>query len=618
MPFDRKSTRQIYCQPSALPVCRRVPAGVERAAPAKARYTRLERHVVKLSSKLRIGERLGLGFGLVGVLFVGVVWHYHQTLRSALDDYQQLHAVFEVRKSLALEIEIEMAAAREAEKDFLIEHQERFIGKVEQHLQTLRAKVAALATVDQQSRQTAEELQALIATYQASFHAVAEAWRSMGLDENSGIQGSFRNRIHRLHELSAHYNVDRLYTSLLQIRRDETDLALRGDPRHREHVRQWVTEFRQLVETSELQEAVRQKLLAELAIYARTFAPHADSARKTGIVVDGKVPFRDAARRMEAILDAYQIPNLETNILKLRRREKDFLLRGDESYPQMVVDLARSIRAQIAASTIAPADKELLSGLLRDYQRSFLVLVSRRAIIAERTKEMDAAANHVVPLIRQNVDQANQMMAARTSEITASSQASVRLSLIVMACAIALAILFAVLITARIVRPVRQMAGLLDDLAYGTPTGRVPTVPGGRDEINAMGESLNALIDHRANFLEWWKASMSEVMALRDLDSARTEAARDEANRDLHAAGIAKVQQLNAIRGRLLQHSKRIVEVSRRALAGSGRLGAEDAKTIEHSTQSMAMLCEALATEQAPVTESGGTAEAAAQKTVAV
>ena len=65
--------------------------------------------------------------------------------------------------------------------------------------------------------------------------------------------------------------------------------------------------------------------------------------------------------------------------------------------------------------------------------------------------------------------------------------------------------LFAVLITLRIVRRVRLMAGLLDDLAYGSPTRRVPTVSNGRDEINAMGESLNALGDHRATFMGWWK-----------------------------------------------------------------------------------------------------------------
>jgi hypothetical protein len=77
--------------------------------------------VEKVWSQFRIGEKIGLGFAVVGLLFAGVVWHYHQTLQSVLGDYQQLQSVFEVRKSLALEIEIEMAAARDAEKDFLIQ-----------------------------------------------------------------------------------------------------------------------------------------------------------------------------------------------------------------------------------------------------------------------------------------------------------------------------------------------------------------------------------------------------------------------------------------------------------------------------------------------------------------
>ena len=558
--------------------------------------------MARYSSKLRIGEKLGLGFGLVGLLFVGVLWHYQQTLGAVLDDYRQLHDIFERRKSLAFEIEISMAAAREAELNFLSQRKEQFAAKFDLHLHDLRKNVALLAAVDEQSRQTAAELEALTATYEAAFRNVADAWRSMGLDENSGLQGNFRERIHRLHDLSRNYNVDRLYTALLQIRRSEKDLALRRDPMYRDRVRRLVVEFRQLVETSALQPAVREKLLAELGVYTRTFEPYADSVLRTGNPDGGKGPFRDAAQRIEVLLDAHHVSNLEASVLALRRGEKDFLLRGDESYAQNVVETARSIRAQIAASTIADGDKALLTGLLRDYQRSFLVLVSRRAIIADLIGEMDAAANRVVPLIQQNVAQADQLMAGRVAEITESSQASIRRGLVVVAAAIALATLFAVTITRTIVRPVRQMAGLLDDLAYGTPTGRVPTVVGGRDEINAMGESLNALINHRANFLEWWKASMNEATALRDLAAASTEAERDEANRELYAAEIAAVQQINAIRGRLLQHSERLVEVARRARSGSGKLSADDATALEHSARGVAVLLEALATEAKPTT----------------
>ncbi|MBL8373456.1 methyl-accepting chemotaxis protein [Accumulibacter sp.] len=550
----------------------------------------------KLSSKLRIGEKIGIGFALVGLLFVGVIWHDHRTLRSVLGDYHQLHAVFEVRKSLAVEIEIEMAAARDAEKSFLIHRQERFASEVDQRLQNLHEKVTALAAVDQQSRQTADEIQRLLRIYEESFHAVADAWRSMGLDENSGIQGAFREKIHRLHELSAQYNVDRLYTVLLQIRRSEKDLALRQDPAYRERVRTMIPELRQLIERSELPDTAKQKLLAELTIYAETFEPYAESALKASSG-GGTGPFRDAAHRIEAILDAHRVPNLETSVLKLRRWEKDFLLRGGENYPSMLVETARTMRAQIAESPLPVADKALLISLLRDYQRSFLVLVSQRASIVTLTREMDAAADQVAPLITANVDQANQMMAARVGEIAETSQASVRLDLIVTACAIALGILVAVFITARIVRPVRQMAGLLDDLAYGTPTARVPTVPGGRNEINAMGESLNTLLDHRATFLGWWKASMNELNARRDLDSATSEAARDEAITELRAANIAKVQQLNAIRGRLMLHARRMVDVAQRIGSASG-IPAEDARALEHAAQGMETLLEVLAVEE--------------------
>lgn len=551
----------------------------------------------KVWSKFRIGEKIGLGFAVVGLLFAGVVWHYHQTLKSVLDDYQQLHSVFEVRKSLALEIEIEMAAARDAEKDFLIQRQEHFAEEVDQHLQVMRAKVTALAAVDQHSRQTAEQLQRLLTTYQESFRTVAEAWRSIGLDENSGIQGAFRQKVHRLQELSAQYYVDPLYTVLLQIRRSEKDLALRRDPAYRERVRTLIQEFRQLVHASELRAAVKQKLLSELAVYARTFEPYADTALKSAEVGGGMGPFRDAAHRIEAILKAHHVPHLETNIYKLRRHEKDFLLRGDEAYATMLVEMARMIRSQIAASPLSETDKTLLASLLLDYQQGFLLLVAQRASIVTLTREVDAAARQIAPLITANVDQANQMMAARVEAIADSSRASVHLGLIAMYGALALALIFVITLTSRIVHKVRQMAGLLDDLAYGAPTARVPAVPGGRDEINAMAESLNALLEHRANFLDCWKTSMNEMIAQRELELAHSEAARDELLTELRAASIAKVQQLNAIRGRLLLHAKHIVEIHQRLRSAPGDVTTDDVQSLEHAAQGMVTLLEVLAVD---------------------
>ena len=572
-----------------------------------ARQASQERTIDTVSSKLRVGEKIGIGFGLIGLLFVGVVWHFHQTLQTVLADHQQLQSVFEARKSLALEIEVEMAGARDAERSFLLRHQERFAVEVDHRLQAMREKVAALAAVDPQSEQTAKALQEAMTAYHESFRAVAEAWRIMGLDENSGLQGAFRDKIHRLQELAARYHVDRLQTVLLQIRRSEKDLALRQDPAYGERVRKLIREFRQLTERSGLSEPVQQKLLAELDTYARSFEPYAESALKSGNVGGSKGSFRDAAHRIEAILDAHYVPDLETSVLELRRREKDFLLRGGEAYPRMVVEIARKIHAQIAASPLSAADKSLLDGLLRDYEQGFRNLVSQHNSIVQLTREMDAAAEQVAPLIKENIDQANQLMAARIAEIAADSRASIRLDLIVLACAIGLAIVFATAITVRIVRPVRQMAGLLDDLAFGTPTTRVKVFAGGRDEINAMAESVNALIDHRATFLDWWKSSMDELSARLALESASTEEARDEAITDLRAATIARLRQLNAIRSRLMLHAQNMVGISRRIRA-AGSVEADDSKALEDATQAMETLLEVLPLDDQPLPSSAGNA----------
>jgi HAMP domain-containing protein len=379
---------------------------------------------------------------------------------------------------------------------------------------------------------------------------------------------------------------------------------LRQDPAYRDRVRRLIAEFRQLLETSELQDAVSQKLLAELTIYATSFEPYAESALKGGNVSDGKGPFRDAAHRIEAILNAYHVPKLETSVLQLRRREKDFLLRGDESYPPMVVEIADAIRAQITASLIAESRQVAAARAAARLSKDFLALVAQSASIATLSREMSAAADLVAPLVKQNVDQANQMMARRVVEITESSEASARLSLIVVGCAIALGALLAVVITRRIVRRIQLMAGLLDDLAYGSPSHRVPTVKGGRDEINAMGESLNSLVDHRATFMRWWKESMAEVNARRELAGANSDEEKDEAMHDLRSR---RHRQTTAAQRHSQPPAAAWRACSRHFATSPGgpwqrhRTGCESPRTCR---QGMATLFEVLATEDTPSTPS--------------
>ena len=546
-----------------------------------------------LSSKLRIGEKIGISTGIVGLLFLLVIWHYHQSLQTVLQDYERLHDEFSARETYAFEIASALSATRLAEKAFLTERDEAQVTELDTQVQRVRDTTTLLADVDDESRITATEIETLIAAYQENFYAIADAWRVKGLDHDSGLQGTFRDRVHELEDLAGNFNADRLYLQLLQIRRSEKDLGLRREAQYEARVVGLVDGSHTLTEASELTPEVKEKLLAEIEIYAQTFDSYAAEVLSNQDIAGGKGPFREAAHRIEDTLNAHYVPELETNILQMRRREKDYLLRGDTKYVEMVTQIAGTIGNQIAASGLSGKHKELLDGLLAAYQQNFDALVEQNEAIVHLQAEMAATAARITPLVKQNLEQASSLVDSMETKIAGSSAERERFNLLIVLCASVLGTFLATMITLRIVNPVRQMAGLLDRLTHENPTERIPTVPGARDELNAMAESVNTMADHKATFVHWWQASMKEAIALRDLNVEVADADRQETLDELREAAISKVQQLNAIRGQMLKQVARILGTTRRIK--SGRHGAavqQELQTLEHSAQSISTLLE--------------------------
>ncbi|MDS4014896.1 MAG: hypothetical protein RKP46_11170, partial [Candidatus Accumulibacter sp.] len=112
------------------------------------------------------------------------------------------------------------------------------------------------------------------------------------------------------------------------------------------------------------------------------------------------------------------------------------------------------------------------------------------------------------------------------------------------------------------------------------------------DEVNAMALSLNALIGHRANFLAWWKSSLQEMNAERTLQAASSRDEREQAIAELRAVGMARVEQLNAMHGRLLAEVDDIIATTQRVQSNHSGTTFDDAKRIEHAAREIATLLE--------------------------
>lgn len=474
----------------------------------------------KISRKLLIGEKIGFGFGLVGLIFLTVIWQYHDTLQQSLSDYQRLQSVFVAKKVDMLTIESSMSVARQEEKEFLLYRAEDRVREVNHQLQQALLTAADLGKIDQKSAQIANRITELLEIYQQKFQATVQAWRKMGLDHNSGLQGTFRNAVHELEAMAGHFKVDQLYLQLLQIRRSEKDLGLRREQKYMSLVLDLIQEFERKTAASELEEGVKTRLFHEIETYREAFETYAQAALSSEDIHGGTGPFRQAAHRIEAILNHHHVPELANNILQLRRREKDYLLRHDMKYVDLALQELNRIHTLVEPSTISTEQKTLFLSLLKNYRRDFLALVDQNDHIDRMTGEMNRAVSEITGLVTENVAIANQAMTQMEREISIFSEKKERFMLWSVAIATLLGIVFAVSITLRIVRPLRSMVGLLDRLAYEEPTERLPFYPDARDEVNAMAGSVNTMADNKSRFIAWWKSSMSEASACEELEIA--------------------------------------------------------------------------------------------------
>jgi methyl-accepting chemotaxis protein len=323
-----------------------------------------------------------------------------------------------------------------------------------------------------------------------------------------------------------------------------------------------IGQFEAYVGGSELLPQVKENLLAEIATYRDEFSIYGKKVLAGEGPKDGKGPFRDAAHRLEDLINQYYVPDLERDILQLRRREKDYLLRDDKRYVEMALSQIESIERRIQASGISSEDRDRFISLLQRYQTDFLALVEQNQQIASLTKEMEQVASKVGRLVKTNVESTNKAMEEMTRNINANAHERTVWMLWVIVIAIGLGIFFAIKITSYIVGPMRTMAAMLEQLTYTELVNRVPHTEKGRDEVNAMAGYLNIIAEHRNRFINWWKTSMNEAEACSQLESIMQQATDWDSDTPIEVDSL-KAQLSETLATKKLLISKEFEEIEK-------------------------------------------------------
>jgi methyl-accepting chemotaxis protein len=184
---------------------------------------------------------------ILGMLVVGSIFYFGQTVeqgyRADLGKIQDLY-------TLDQDLEMSMLQARRAEKDFLLRKRETDVSQhaevasaAEAQIQRLQS-LATTAFPAELDRQVAA-LDSGFKRYVATFDQLAEKVRLLGLDEESGLQGSLRDAVKEAETVLETLDQPELNVKMLMMRRHEKDFIMRVDDKYVGRLNDRVAEFKQ-------------------------------------------------------------------------------------------------------------------------------------------------------------------------------------------------------------------------------------------------------------------------------------------------------------------------------------------------------------------------------------
>ncbi|MBF0283910.1 MAG: bacteriohemerythrin [Magnetococcales bacterium] len=387
-------------------------------------------------SNLRLGAKIGLGFGVSGILFLLTVGQYHLTLQGTLQQYQRLLGVYGQEKTHAQTIGRAMLEARRSEKDFLLRLDLKYVQRVKEMSEKVQAEAKALSALDPDGPKAGENIARMMGSYNSSFHNLAKAWKLRGLDHESGLQGELRKSAHALEEQAKKYRLGSFHS----------------------------------------------------------------------------------------------VPNLERDLLMVRRHEKDYLLRLDKKYVQKAEEQVKGIRSSLEQSSVPQEERDVMVRQLDVYLTDLRLLMGKNDEIAQLSDQMRQAVHEIEPVVEENIKHAEQNMTTLQQEIEHSAARTSQTALGLALGAFALGLLSVVLLTRRITRTVVQVQTVVGRMADGQLTARVEGELSGDElgrmshQINTMGEQLQRLLRQIVLHTASMTATAQQIIRIRDLVNSDTEA----------------------------------------------------------------------------------------------
>lgn len=305
--------------------------------------------------------------------------------------------------------------------------------------------------------------------------------------------------------------VSQLRTGILLLRKDEKDFLMRLDLKYRDSFNQHFSTSLRDVETLATRlsahgiETENARQLREVMLnYQQKFTLLVEHQQTLGLDSNSGLygELREAVHQVESHINEYSDYQLMADMLMLRRREKDFMLRNDLKYlakfKQDFTQLTSSLRA---SSVIPDTTKAAINKAAQNYQQTFSQFVASKERLGLSSSE------GILGELRQTVHKSDNLLTSlyqqtdiAIEELRQSTQLISIISAVFIGIVITLIIIFLAL---NISRPVKYLADLMARISFNKDLTERYNY-NGVDEINIVGASLNSMLSS-------FEKSMGEV-----------------------------------------------------------------------------------------------------------
>lgn len=177
-------------------------------------------------------------------------------------------------------LETQFLMARRAEKDFLLRKDAEYINR---HAGITQEMTAQVDLIERQTQgllnvETAQELaglRAAVDNYIQRFSALVEANLALGLDEETGLQGTLRSAVKTAETSLIELDNPVMQVKMLMMRRHEKDFIMRGGQKYIDQLNARVAEFREFPDRFYTSREVQNQVLALMADYQAAFNEYA-------------------------------------------------------------------------------------------------------------------------------------------------------------------------------------------------------------------------------------------------------------------------------------------------------------------------------------------------------